>query len=85
MLAGDNPDLRSVVICLEDSLHETEVGAAQDVFCATLRALEAAPPALIAYTRIPPFIATLGMMVTARGASKWWSKGNPISFPTHSR
>lgn len=23
--------------------------------------------ALVAYTRIPPFIATLGMMVTARG------------------
>ena len=40
--------------------------------------------ALIAYTRIPPFIATLGMMVTARGFSKWWSKGNPISFPTDS-
>ena len=39
---------------------------------------------LIAYTRIPPFIATLGMMVAARGLSKWWSKGNPISFPTES-
>ena len=38
--------------------------------------------ALIAYTRIPPFIATLGMMVTARGVAKWWSRGNPISFPT---
>ena len=38
--------------------------------------------ALIAYTRIPPFIATLGMMVSARGAAKWWSKGQPISFPT---
>ena len=38
--------------------------------------------ALIAYTRIPPFIATLGMMVAARGFSRWWSKGNPISFPT---
>lgn len=37
---------------------------------------------LIAYTRIPPFIATLGMMVTARGIAKWWSKGRPISFPT---
>ena len=37
---------------------------------------------LIAYTRIPPFIATLGMMVSARGAAKWWSKGNPVSFPT---
>ena len=37
---------------------------------------------LIAYTRIPPFIATLGMMVSARGVAKWWSHGNPISFPT---
>lgn len=40
--------------------------------------------ALIAYTKIPPFIATLGMMVSARGLSKWWSNGNPISFPTES-
>ncbi|TIO08978.1 MAG: ABC transporter permease [Mesorhizobium sp.] len=39
---------------------------------------------LVAYTRIPPFIATLGMMVTARGVAKWWSKGQPISFPTES-
>ena len=38
--------------------------------------------ALIAYTGIPPFIATLGMMVTARGVARWWSKGEPISFPT---
>lgn len=51
VLAGANPDLRSVVICLEDSLHETEVGAAQEVFGATLRMLEAAPPRLIAYAR----------------------------------
>jgi inositol transport system permease protein len=40
--------------------------------------------ALIAYTRIPPFIATLGMMVTARGFAKWYTKGQPISFPTDS-
>jgi len=39
---------------------------------------------LIAYTRIPPFIATLGMMVSARGVARWWSNGNPISFPTES-
>jgi inositol transport system permease protein len=39
---------------------------------------------LIAYTKIPPFIATLGMMVAARGLARWWSKGNPISFPTES-
>ncbi len=40
--------------------------------------------ALVAYTRIPPFIATLGMMVFARGMSRWWSNGNPVSFPTES-
>lgn len=38
--------------------------------------------ALIAYTRIPPFIATLGMMVSARGLAKWWTNGQPVSFPT---
>ncbi len=38
--------------------------------------------ALIAYTKIPPFIATLGMMVSARGAASWWSNGSPVSFPT---
>jgi len=39
---------------------------------------------LVAYTRIPPFIATLGMMVSARGVAQWWSSGQPISFPTES-
>jgi inositol transport system permease protein len=39
---------------------------------------------LIAYTKIPPFIATLGMMVTARGFAKWYTKGQPVSFPTES-
>jgi inositol transport system permease protein len=37
---------------------------------------------LIAYTRIPPFIATLGMMLSARGVAQWWSNGQPVSFPT---
>jgi inositol transport system permease protein len=37
---------------------------------------------LIAYTRIPPFIATLGMMVSARGMARWWSNGQPVSFPS---
>ncbi|WP_226782991.1 ABC transporter permease [Oceaniglobus trochenteri] len=39
---------------------------------------------LIAYTKIPPFIATLGMMVSARGVASWWTKGQPVSFPTDS-
>jgi inositol transport system permease protein len=38
--------------------------------------------ALVAYTKIPPFIATLGVMVSARGAARWWSDGQPVSFPT---
>jgi inositol transport system permease protein len=54
------------------------VGLACGIFAGCVNGL------LIAYTRIPPFIATLGMMVTARGVAKWWSKGNPISFPTES-
>jgi inositol transport system permease protein len=40
--------------------------------------------ALIAYTKIPPFIATLGMMVTARGIANWYTRGQPASFPTES-
>ena len=36
----------------------------------------------IAYFRIPPFIATLGMFLVCRGIALWWSGGNPISFPT---
>src|SRR3984893_7308850 len=33
---------------------------------------------LIALTKIPPFIATLGMMVSARGAADWYTNGQPI-------
>ena len=39
---------------------------------------------IIAYTKIPPFIATLGMMVSARGVANWYTKGQPVSFPTDS-
>ncbi|ROT98469.1 ABC transporter permease [Histidinibacterium lentulum] len=39
---------------------------------------------LVGYTKIPPFIATLGMMVSARGVAKWWTEGQPVSFPTES-
>lgn len=38
----------------------------------------------IAYTSIPPFIATLGMFLICRGISQWWTKGQPVSFPTES-
>ncbi len=36
--------------------------------------------ALIAITAIPPFIATLGMMVTARSVAQLYTRGQPISM-----
>src|SRR5882757_3262419 len=39
---------------------------------------------LISFTRIPPFIATLGMMVSARGVARWYTNGNPVSGFTDS-
>ena len=38
----------------------------------------------IAYTKIPPFIATLGMMVSARGVADWYTNGEPIGNLTDS-
>lgn len=39
---------------------------------------------VIAYTKIPPFIATLGAMVSVRGVADWYTRGKPVSFPTES-
>jgi inositol transport system permease protein len=35
---------------------------------------------IIAMSGIPPFIATLGMMVSARGLSKWYTNGQPVAL-----
>ena len=35
---------------------------------------------IIAKTNIPPFIATLGMMVSARGLAKWYTMGQPVAL-----
>jgi inositol transport system permease protein len=35
---------------------------------------------LIARTGIPAFIATLGVMVTARGLARWYTRGQPVSM-----
>lgn len=40
--------------------------------------------AVIAKTHIPPFIATLGTMVAARGLAKWYNMGEPIGLLTPS-
>jgi len=37
---------------------------------------------LVAWTSIPPSIATLGVMVTARGIAKWYTRGQPVSMLT---
>jgi len=37
---------------------------------------------LVASTSIPPFIATLGVMVTARGLARWYTHGQPVSLLT---
>lgn len=39
---------------------------------------------LIAFTGIPPFIATLGMMVSARGLARYYTRGQPVSMLTES-
>ena len=52
------------------------IGLVCGILCGMINGL------LIAYTGIPPFIATLGMMVSARGVAKWWTAGQPVSFPT---
>lgn len=35
---------------------------------------------IISKTKIPPFIATLGMMVSARGLAKWYTEGQPVAL-----
>jgi inositol transport system permease protein len=37
---------------------------------------------LIAFTAIPAFIASLGVMVSARGFAKWYTHGQPVSMLT---
>ncbi|WP_428374440.1 ABC transporter permease [Lichenicoccus sp.] len=37
---------------------------------------------LITLGRLPPFIATLGMMVTARGLARYYTHGQPVSMLT---
>ncbi len=39
---------------------------------------------LVAKTKIPPFIATLGMMVSARGMAQFYTAGKPVSMLTDS-
>ena len=49
-------------------------GIAVGLICGLLNGI------LTTKTGIPPFIATLGMMVSARGLAQYYTQGNPISF-----
>jgi inositol transport system permease protein len=49
---------------------------AAGLICGTLAGM--VNGSLIAVTKIPPFIATLGMMVSARGVADWYTDGQPI-------
>ena len=35
---------------------------------------------LVAKFKLPPFIATLGMMVSARGLARYYTEGQPVSM-----
>lgn len=49
------------------------IGLAIGVLCGLANGL------LISYGRLPPFIATLGMMSVARGAALFYTEGRPVS------
>ncbi|MBI5693336.1 MAG: ABC transporter permease [Verrucomicrobia bacterium] len=55
------------------------VGAVVLVVLLAGAAAGTASGALVARLRVQPFIATLAMMVFARGLAKWWSGGQKIS------
>ncbi len=63
---GGNPDLRSIVVCLEDSIREDEVGNGKKRFCETLQALAETPPELLVYAR-PRDPQMLGWMLGQEG------------------
>lgn len=63
---GSNPELRSIVVCLEDSIREDEIDAARVRFAAFLLTLNTISPALIIYVR-PRDVSMLAWMVTLPG------------------
>jgi inositol transport system permease protein len=75
-LAQSSDAVRAVYPSLADL--PVIVPVAAGLFVGALAGL--ANGALIAGTSIPPFIATLGMMVTARGLARWYTHGQPVSM-----
>ncbi|MBU6395034.1 MAG: HpcH/HpaI aldolase/citrate lyase family protein [Sphingomonadales bacterium] len=63
---GSNPELRSIVVCLEDSIREDELGAASARFAAFLLTLSSISPTLKIYVR-PRDVGMLAWMVRMPG------------------
>lgn len=63
---GSNPELRSVVVCLEDSIREDELDAARANFSEFLVALEAITQRIAIFVR-PRDVAMLNWMLTQPG------------------
>lgn len=63
---GSNPELRSIVVCLEDSIRDDEVEAAQARFASFLLTLNTISPALAIYVR-PRDVSMLAWMVGLPG------------------
>jgi citrate lyase beta subunit len=65
---GFYPDLRSMVICLEDSVAERDIGAAKAKFCNLLKSFETKAPHVQVYAR-PRNIGMLVWMLKQEGIS----------------
>jgi len=66
---GACPDLRSMVICLEDAIHDNDVETAKTRFVEVLRLLEAERASVRLYVR-PRDIAMLAWMLRLRGIER---------------
>src|SRR6186713_1590925 len=66
---GAQPELRSMVICLEDAIHDNDVERAKVVFAEVLRLFEAEPASVRLYVR-PRNIAMLAWMLRLRGIER---------------
>lgn len=63
---GGCPDLRSMVICLEDAVSENELDEARERFCDLLLQFEATPPQVLVYAR-PRSVEMLSWMLKQDG------------------
>lgn len=77
-LAQGSADMRAIYPALTDlwPIWPILAGLVVGLFVGTINGL------LVAKSSIPPFIATLGTMVAARGLAKWYTNGQPIALLT---